>query len=87
MEQHGLDRQNVVMPQGQPVEGVPMAREVRKLFVFRRIAVDDSGRRLPGERVGAFGAMLLRGVEEYFDVIGKQEVVVVEKIEPFAAGF
>ena len=87
MEQHGLDRKSVVVPQRQPVEWMPMPREVRELFVFRLVAIDDAGRRLPGKPIRALGAVSLHSVDEHFDVIGEQEVVVIEEIEPLATRF
>src|SRR5208283_3634246 len=72
------------MPKCESIERMPVTREVRELFVFRRIAVVDPGRCLPGEAIRALGTVFLNRVKKHFDVIGEQKVIIVKKIEPFA---
>jgi hypothetical protein len=87
MEEYRLDREDIVVPQRHPVEGMLVARIVAELFVSRRIAVDDPGRYLPRQTVRALDASVLRRIEQHLDVVCEQKVVVVEEVEPFAAGF
>src|SRR4029077_9661325 len=87
VKQYRLDWKRVVMPQRQAVEGMPVPRRVRQLHVLRLAAIDDSGRGLPRQPVRALDAATFRGVHEHLDVVGEQEVIVIEKVEPLTARF
>src|SRR5207244_13413906 len=53
VEEHGLDREVIVVPEGEAVKALAMARDVEDLFVLGVRAIHEAGLRLPCERIRA----------------------------------